>query len=281
MRSHTRRCRIPGALFLLGFVATGLATPANAAPPGEAVTLTLGQVRPKSHPAYGVTFTVANRLAEPCDIRAIVIGDGPSRPLTHPKTVAAGATIPVTLGSIDQGWLQAAGQGLARAVCGTSYAAASGLRGTIATPVASVRAGEDIHVRFAVGLDSPERTDTLHVWDSKFSNGYRSWWFEVRGPDGKVRVLRRPVQDTWDKNAPHAVAITAGSPYALVGWGTQAGKEVGGQHHFSLVSLGLDTSAPGAYAVTGFFEQDGGKQQGRTFWGGRLVTNRLAIDVAR
>lgn len=69
-------------------------------------------------------------------------------------------------------------------------------------------------------------------------------------PDGKTALLRPKVIDQWDKNAPLPVEITAKEPYTLPNW-------VEGDNRKSLKSLGLDTTTPGTYTITGLYEETG------------------------
>ncbi|HEX8916058.1 MAG TPA: hypothetical protein VF796_27165 [Humisphaera sp.] len=158
--------------------------------------------------------------------------------------------------------------------------ACSGLAGTIAAqpnPPA-----DDVLVKFTLapataarlvkdGQFAREPADPVHVWDGKYSNGYRNHAFEVVTPDGKTHLLRPQVQADWGKNAPHPVEVSAGKPYTLPNW-------VEGDGHKSLKALGLDLSQKGTYAITGIY-QEAYEPQGKTpeMWGGVLRTNTIKV----
>ena len=163
--------------------------------------------------------------------------------------------------------------------------ASNGLAAELEADRRVIAAGDDLLVAFtlalAAGPDQP-----VVVWDSKYSEGYRSWWFEVQGPAGDKLTLRRDLEAEWDKNAPHPVLIAADQPYQLIGWGMQHGVTKGADYYFSLNRLGLDTHRAGDYAVTGYFAQAGGPLPARTtaelpgcMWGGRLVSATVTITV--
>jgi hypothetical protein len=145
--------------------------------------------------------------------------------------------------------------------------------------------GQDIETAFILQLAGAAMVkdgkfanlrESVHVWDGKYSNGYRNHAFEVRSPDGKVRLLRPAVIDQWDKNAPHPVEIKAGAPYALPEW-------YEGMSVKSLKKLGLSTGQAGRYAITGICREKGGTaeraDQGREIWGGDIATNAIVVEV--
>ena len=72
-------------------------------------------------------------------------------------------------------------------------------------------------------------------------------------------------------------AIKPGAAYVLPEW--QEGKT-----HKSLKALGLDTSKPGKYTITGIYSQVAGtaKWNGaeHTMWGGTIATNTIEVEVA-
>lgn len=161
--------------------------------------------------------------------------------------------------------------------------AIGGLTATIKPESATVKAGDDILVRMTLSLagGAPEKfgsfarsAEALHVWDGKYSNGYRNHAFEVTTPDGKTHFLRPSVIDRWDKNAPHPVEITAQKPYLLPNW-------VEGQPGKSLKSLGLDTSRAGVYTVQGVYLETAEPIQNNNpaLWGGVVRSNRVRIEV--
>lgn len=164
-----------------------------------------------------------------------------------------------------------------------------GLCGRIRAEKPAVKAGEDIGIEFRLDFfrGEPEgfkggmfayAPASCFVWDGKYSNGYRNHAFEVTTPDGKTHLLRRPVQDAWDKNIPHLIDVAAGKPYVLPEW-------VEGKTFKSLKSLGLDTSQPGKYVITGIYMEAGGPhtERGKTVsvWGGTIATNTVTVEVTK
>ncbi|MBI5725232.1 MAG: HEAT repeat domain-containing protein [Planctomycetes bacterium] len=143
-----------------------------------------------------------------------------------------------------------------------------GLQGVIRAKDSKVKAGEDIQVEFK--LQAVDKA--VVVWDGKYSNGYRNHSFEVRMPDGKTAVLRPGEKRAWDKNAPHPVEITKDKPYVLPEW-------VEGVTFKSLKTLGLDTSKPGKYVITGRYEEVGGVEGNVKIWGGSIATNSITVEV--
>jgi hypothetical protein len=160
------------------------------------------------------------------------------------------------------------------------------LRGKIAAEKLKITAGEDILVQFTLEhtrnrlMASEGRFEvplkTVSVWDGKYSNGYRNHAFEVRTPDGKTHLLRPKEILDWDKNSPHPIAIKPGAAYVLPEWQE-------GTTHKSLAALGLDTSKPGKYQITGIYSQTAGtaKWNGaeHTMWGGTIATNTIEVEV--
>ncbi len=167
----------------------------------------------------------------------------------------------------------------------------AGLRGSIRAEKNEIQPGEDIKVEFKLEWDDANAgrkqaaacaSQPVYVWDGKYSEGYRNHAFLVETPDGKTELLRRPGQLEWAKNIPHPVEIKDGNPYVLPGW-------IEGHTWKSLKALGLDTTKPGVYKVTGIYMEtaeetdgmagrkpDGGKYQ---MWGGNLAANTVAIRV--
>ena len=162
-----------------------------------------------------------------------------------------------------------------------------GLQGTIEAKSPKGAVGQDIQVKFTLQLagealvkdgQCASPREAVCVWDGKYSNGYRNHAFEVRSPDGKVRLLRPAVIDQWDKNAPHPVEIKAGKPYVLPEW-------YEGAYLKSLEKLGLDTGQAGRYVITGIYMEKGGTAQmigqGTKMWGGDIATNTITVEVVR
>jgi len=162
-----------------------------------------------------------------------------------------------------------------------------GLRGTIRADKDAVKAGDDIPVEFKLDFDNSAAVKPWHfalklgsayVWDGKYSNGYRNHAFLVETPDGQSFFLRRPEQLEWRKNVPHPVEVAAGKPYVLPEW-------VEGKTFKSLKALGLDTSKPGVYRITGLYMETAGEGEdwrvkGKTpFWGGNIATNTIQVTV--
>jgi hypothetical protein len=166
----------------------------------------------------------------------------------------------------------------------TAGDAVGGVTGVIEPKALTVNAGEDVAVKFSLTGDGAAKVKdgqfaraaaAAYVWDGKYSNGYRNHAFEVVTPAGKLLVLRPKVQNDWDKNAPHAVAIKAGETYVLPDWGDPTPFK-------SLKALGLDTTAAGVYVITGVYEQRpspmprGGTED---MWGGVVRTNAVRVEV--
>jgi hypothetical protein len=158
------------------------------------------------------------------------------------------------------------------------------LQGNIEAKAAAVQKGDDIQIQFRLLFADPViETDarfaapkkSVAVWDGKYSNGYRNHGFLVKTPDGKTQLLRPKVINNWEKNVPHLVEIAAGKLYVLPAW-------VEGQNFKSLKELGLDTTQPGTYEITGMYMETGSNEadtSGRTPWGGELYTNTLRVEV--
>jgi hypothetical protein len=158
-----------------------------------------------------------------------------------------------------------------------------GLTGLIEPTATTVKPGQDIRVRFTLlaadtGKDHPGRFSPalgpIHVWDGKYSNGYRNHSFLVLTPDGKRLPLAPRVIANWEKNAPHLVTITPQERYVLPSWTDPLAAK-------SLKQLGLDTSKPGVYTITGIYEESSPNERpaGAAPWGGILRTNTVRVEV--
>ena len=159
--------------------------------------------------------------------------------------------------------------------------AVGGLTGLIETKATTVKAGDDIRVLFTLlaadtgkgGRFAPA-PGSVRVWDGKYSNGYRNHAFVVVTPDGKTLTLSPKEIRNWDKNAPHLVKIAAGEPYVLPSWGDPLAPK-------SLKELGLDTSRPGVYTITGIYQESGKVEDPAAHapWGGALRTNTIRVEA--
>jgi len=163
----------------------------------------------------------------------------------------------------------------------------NGLQAVITPENVKVKAGEDIRARFELqfknhrkgnGREFAAEPEYVAVWDGKYSNGYRNHAFEVTTPDGKTTLLRRAEVAEWTKNAPHPVDVKDGTPYALPEW-----RE--GEVFKSLKALGLDTSKPGTYTITGIYAEDvnvtvqSRDGKGAPVWGGTIYTAPVTVEV--
>ena len=148
--------------------------------------------------------------------------------------------------------------------------------GTISLKNNAIKQENDIYVRFTLICKSCVKP--VYIWDSKFSNGYRSWSFHVKTPDGKDILLQRSIQNSWDKNAPHVVSINKNNPYELRGWGIAHGLWEGEKYYFSLKKLGLQFSTTGKYEIYGVFAQPGGtskfNKKDVVLWKGKVISNK-------
>jgi hypothetical protein len=161
-----------------------------------------------------------------------------------------------------------------------------GLRATITPKAATIKPGEDILIDFALHLAQmpdahPEQfgtaPDTVLVWDGENSNGYRNHGFFVTTPDDKTTLLRPEEIRRWRENAPHPVTITAKETYHLPS---------GSDNLKALKALGLDTTTPGTYTITGLYEEvaitaktlDGEKV---SVWGGSITSNTVTVEVKK
>lgn len=161
-----------------------------------------------------------------------------------------------------------------------------GLRAAITPKGATVKSGDDILIDFALHLADPGQAKpeqfgntlkSVFVWDGKYSEGYRNHAFFVTTPDGNTALLRSREIKEWGKNAPHPVEITATKPYHLPTW-------IEGDTLKSLKALGLDTTNPGTYTITGLYEEIGQEANnpkgGKTpLWGGSITSNTITVEV--
>jgi len=163
-----------------------------------------------------------------------------------------------------------------------------GLQAAITAKAATIKPGEDIQIDFVLHLANPGEAKperlrptpkSICVWDGKYSNGYRNHAFLVTTPDGKTALLRPAEIDQWEKNVPHPVKITAKESYHLPSWAES-------ETYKSLKQLGLDTSKPGTYTITGVYEETGSEpdnadaDKNKTpLWGGSIASNTITVEV--
>ena len=152
----------------------------------------------------------------------------------------------------------------------------NGLQGEIKTEKAVIAPGEDIIIEFTLYLADDTLKEPLHVWDNKYSAGYRADSYKVITPDGKEHLLRLKEQGAWDKNAPHPVEISLTKPFKLAGWlGTKK----------SLQKRGLDTTQKGIYKIIGVYEHPDKPElyneywENKKMWGGKLMTPEITVTV--
>jgi len=161
--------------------------------------------------------------------------------------------------------------------------AVGGLTAAIQAQATTLKPGEDIQIKFTLSLADAQKEkngrfanqrDSIHVWDGKYSSGYRNYGFIAQTPDGKRVELRPKRISDWDKNAPHPVEIKAGKPYLLPGWREGDGMK-------SLKALGLDTTVPGTYQITGIYQEQAQPigNDNPAMWGGIVRTNTITIEV--
>ncbi len=160
-----------------------------------------------------------------------------------------------------------------------------GLTAAIQAQATTLKPGEEIQIKFTLSLADAQKEkngqfanqrEAIHVWDGKYSNGYRNYGFIVQTPGGKSVELRPKVISDWDKNAPHPVEIKTGKSYILPGW--REGDEMK-----SLKALGLDTSVPGIYQITGVYQEQAEPigNDHPAMWGGIVRTNTITIEVKK
>jgi len=164
-----------------------------------------------------------------------------------------------------------------------------GLQASITPKAAIIKPGDDILIDFALHLADlgdakPQQFGTIpksiYVWDNRISLGYRNHTFFVTTPDGKITLLRPRERLSWRWNPSILVEITAKQSYHL-----SSGNQDGGNLK-SLKELGVDTSTPGTYTITGVYEETGGAKdltaagdKKRPFWGGSIASNTVAVEV--
>jgi hypothetical protein len=155
--------------------------------------------------------------------------------------------------------------------------AADGLQACLEVKQTAIKPGDDITLTMSLRNVLPASgTNFIAVWDNKYSNGYRADFYLVVMPDGRSRILRRAVQEAWDKNIPTQIAIYPGKSWSLAGMANDVIVK-------SLKSFGLDTSQEGVYTVTGYYEANGyqGDRVDRSsaFWGGQIATPPVEVRV--
>lgn len=158
------------------------------------------------------------------------------------------------------------------------------LQATIRCKAESLKPGDDIELEMTLNFlgaatekdgQFAKPADAVRVWDGKYSNGYRNHAFLVTNPDGNTRLLRPKIKNEWGKNAPHLVEIKNGKPYILPEW-------FEGKTFKSLRDLGLETTKPGTYRITGIYTETpntfGGKLE-HAPWSGELFSNTVVVEV--
>jgi hypothetical protein len=167
------------------------------------------------------------------------------------------------------------GEGETWVADGKGGGVADGLQACLQVEKTQVNPGDDITLTMSLRNVQPAGGNPIVVWDNKYSNGYRADFYLVVPPDGQSRILRRPEQPGWDKNAPSQIEIQPGKSWTLAGIANDAIVK-------SFKSLGLDTSKKGIYTVIGYYEANGFQgdkaDRARSFWGGLIATP--PIDVA-
>jgi hypothetical protein len=236
-----------------------------------------------SHPMYLAGLELRNATKEPCELVGILRQrDGctvmcpfdidPEKP----PILGPGKSGKIQIEVYEEGEL--VGQ-TGEVICREPAGAVNGLEGELEVK-SKGRANTDIGVKFTVAAAGDS---AVVVWDTKYSEGYRSWAIVVVTPAGKEVVLRRAPQDAWDKNAPRRVVVAPRRPYVLEGWGMVHGEETKDEGYvFSLNKLGLDTTTKGKYSIHGRFEQPGGavpKGDPRCMWSGKLTTGTVIVEL--
>ena len=139
-----------------------------------------------------------------------------------------------------------------------------GLQAAITPKAATIKPDDDILIDFVLHLADPGKakpehfgttSNTIYVWDGKYSNGYRNHAFFVTTPAGKTTLLRPREIANWDKNAPHPVA----DHYQGTASDCPIGLKVKLSNSFK--SFGLDTTTPGTYTITGLYDETGKKPE--------------------
>jgi len=153
---------------------------------------------------------------------------------------------------------------------------ADGLQASLEVKQRRIQSGDDITLTMTLRNVRPAGDEPIRVWDNKYSNGYRADFYLVVAPDGQSRILRRLEQPAWDKNVPTPITIEPGKAWTLAGIANDAIEK-------SLKSLGLDTTQPGIYTITGYYEAS--KYQGDRvdrpgeFWGGQIAAPPIEVRV--
>ncbi len=252
-----------------------------------AVSVRLESAQPMSHPIYGATLSVKNTSQYDNAILGVVIKDDDGckelNALPAPLSLTAGESREIHL-TMSHNSLERARAGKLAAFCyDPSSRGVNGLRATLSPGKETIAPGADILLKFTVARAIAGQGKPIYVWDSKYSAGYRSWWFTVLKPDGSRQLLRLPVRQSWRKNVPHPVGITASKPYILEGWGAQHGDVLHDEYYFSLKTLGFASTQSGPYRIVGHIEQYGGVGGGpsvkQCMWYGRLSTAPVTIIV--
>ncbi|HTL53171.1 MAG TPA: RNA polymerase sigma factor [Planctomycetota bacterium] len=179
--------------------------------------------------------------------------------------------------------LQTRLQTMQRLVDGAGGDVVDGLQGQLDVKNHTIQPGDDIVLTFELRDTYPKQSDSIYVWDNKYSNGYRNDAYLVTKPDGTTVLLRRPEQPGWDKNIPTAIEIKPKSPWTLGGVANDPIKK-------SLRGLGLDTTTPGTYTIVGLYMESGGDSGPRAMgganaesvpiWGGNIATPAVTVTVA-
>lgn len=154
---------------------------------------------------------------------------------------------------------------------------ADGLQASMEVKQITIKPGDDISLTMTLRNVKPAGgSNSILVWDNKYSNGYRADFYLVVTPDGQSRILRRPEQPGWDKNVPTPITIQPGKSWTLAGIASDVIVK-------SLKDLGLDTSQKGIYTVTGYYQADGYQgdriDRARAFWAGQIATPPVEIRV--
>jgi hypothetical protein len=153
---------------------------------------------------------------------------------------------------------------------------ADGLQACLEVKQTTIKPGDDITLTMSLRNVGPAGGDPIRVWDNTWSAGYRADFYLVVTPDGQSHILRRVVQEAWNRNSPTPIEIQPGKFWTL---GVTTNRVI----VKSLKSLGLDTSKPGIYTITGYYEAEGGQadveKKNGLFWGGQIATPPVEVRV--